>query len=116
LPVTVQVVPEPVVDVMLVPARPVFASAKSAVSTPVTLSLNVTVHCTLAAFVGDAPTRAIETTVGTVLSIVITGPVRLPFPTPLPPSLFVAASWIESSSTRLRPTVPSPEPVLTVTV
>src|SRR5215218_2702723 len=68
--VTVQVVPEPTVAVMLGPVSPVLARTKSVLSTPVTLSLKVTVHCTLVAFVGDAPTRLIDTTVGAALSIV----------------------------------------------
>jgi hypothetical protein len=43
---------------------PTFASEKSETSTPFTDSLNVAVHCTEAAFVGVAPARASETTVG----------------------------------------------------
>jgi hypothetical protein len=39
-------------------------------ATPVTLSEKVTVHCTADAFVGDAPTRPIETTVGALVSTV----------------------------------------------
>ena len=47
---------------------PVVASEKSPVPTPVTLSLNVTVHETLVAFVGLDVTRLIDKTVGAVLS------------------------------------------------
>jgi hypothetical protein len=39
-------------------------------ATPVTASVNVTVHCTLAEFVGDACARRIETTFGAVASTV----------------------------------------------
>src|SRR5207249_54953 len=45
--VTVYEAPVPVTLVKDAPVMPVGASAKSAVSTPVTLSLKVTVHCTL---------------------------------------------------------------------
>ena len=55
---------------MLGVVRPVFTRVKSAILTPVTISLNVTVHETLVAFVGLEVTRTIEDTVGTVLSIV----------------------------------------------
>ena len=50
------------------PLTPLAASVKSPVSTPVTLSLKVTVHCTLAALVGVLPTRLMEETVGGVVS------------------------------------------------
>src|SRR5215218_4089527 len=66
--VTVRVAPEPVTLVIDGDVRPEFASAKSAASTPVTLSLNVTVQLTLDAFVGLEPARLIETTVGAVAS------------------------------------------------
>ena len=116
LVVTVYEAPVPVTLVKDAPVMPVGASAKSAVSTPVTLSLKVTVHCTLAALVGVLPTRLIELTVGAVLSIVKTGPVKFPLPVPVPPSLFPAASTIVSLSTRLSPSVPLPVPVPAVTV
>ena len=44
--------------------RQVMLYVRLPLATPVTLSLNVTVHCTLVAFVGVAPTRFIEETVG----------------------------------------------------
>ena len=47
-----------------VPPSPLLTSEKSLGSTPFTASLNVTVHCTEAAFVGDGPARLIEVTVG----------------------------------------------------
>ena len=53
--------------------------------------------------------------VGPVLSTEYTAPVKLPLAAPVPPSLLPAASTIESLSTRLRPSVPSPEPVDAVT-
>ena len=49
---------------------PVVASVKSPVVTPVTLSLKVTVNCTLLAFVGLALTRLMDETAGAVLSMV----------------------------------------------
>ena len=52
------------------PEIPLVVSAKSLASTPVTGSLKLTVNCTLAALVVAAPTRAIDVTVGAVLSIV----------------------------------------------
>jgi hypothetical protein len=65
------VVPEPLTPLTAgEPPRPPFASAKSLESTPVTLSLNITVQWTVEALVGLASTLVIETTVGTVASIV----------------------------------------------
>ena len=55
---------------MLAPLTPAVARLKSAVPTPVTLSLKVTVQVTLAALVGSEPARLMEETVGTVLSTV----------------------------------------------
>src|SRR5919197_917084 len=52
---------------MLTPLRPPFASAKSVASTPLTLSLKVTVKLMALALVGLAPSL-IETTVGGVAS------------------------------------------------
>jgi hypothetical protein len=45
-------------------------SEKLDAETPVTLLLNVTIHWTIAAFVGLVPARAIDVTVGGVVSIV----------------------------------------------
>ena len=70
----------------------------------------------VAAVLGFGPTRVIETTVGAVLSITIVWPVKLPLPVPVPPSLLPTSSVIESSSVRSRRSVPSPAPVVTVTV
>ena len=56
---------------------------------------------------------------GGVRSIVYTdagGPVKFPFPAPVPPSLLPTASTIESLSTTFNPNVPEPEPVEAVTV
>src|SRR5438874_1808481 len=53
---------------MLGLVRPLFASAKSVGSTPVTLSLNVTVQLTLAVFVGVAFVRLMDVTVGPLTS------------------------------------------------
>ena len=53
---------------------------------------------------------------GAVLSIEKTSPVKLPFPTPAPPSGLLLPSTIESLSTRFKPSVPLPLPVITVTV
>ncbi len=66
---TVYAVPEPVTPVRLAVASPTFASAKSPVSTPDTASLNVTVHETFGAFVGEVPTRVIDATEGFVASM-----------------------------------------------
>src|SRR4051794_12667226 len=97
---------------MLVPVTPLAARLKSAVPTPVTPSLNVTVHCALAAFVGETPTRSIDTTVGTVLSIVYACPLVKPPPIALP-----AVSWMPVPlAFRSSSIVPSPEPVSTVAV
>jgi hypothetical protein len=71
LAVTVHVVvgAVPETDVIVgEPVRPVFASVKFDAVTPLTGSLNVTVHETLEAFVGDEPTRLIDVTVGGVAS------------------------------------------------
>ena len=48
--------------------------------------------------------------------IVYTLPVKSPFPVPLPPNGLSASSTIVSSSTRFNPSVPVPDPALTVTV
>ena len=48
--------------------------------------------------------------------IVKTGPVTLPLPAPAPPSGLEPTSMMESLSTRFSPSVPSPVPVLAVTV
>src|SRR5205814_2176116 len=76
---------------MLGVVRPVFARLKSAVLTPVTLSLNVTVHWTLAAFVGLVPS-VIDETVGavpshvTVLSVEVETLLVLPAGSVTPPA------------------------------
>src|SRR5437868_3065689 len=69
-PVTVHVAPEPVTPVIDAPATALPDSEKFAADTPVTGSENVTVHDTLAAFVGFASASAIDDTAGAVLSIV----------------------------------------------
>ena len=67
--VTVYWLPLPLTVVIVAPVTaPVVARAKSEASTPVTLSLNSTVHDTLAAFVGVVPTRLIDCTVGAIVS------------------------------------------------
>jgi len=70
LTVTVRELPLPVTPVIEAPVTPLVTSAKSPVSTPVTVSLKVTVNCTLPRFEGVAVARLIEETVGAVLSIV----------------------------------------------
>src|SRR4029077_12047453 len=63
--------PLPLTVVIVAPVTaPVGTRAKSEASTPVTLSLNTTVHDTLAAFVGVVPARLIDCTVGAVVSTV----------------------------------------------
>ena len=69
--------PLPVTEA-IVPPAPKRANAKSVVSTPVTILLNVTANCTLAALVGLAPRRAIERATGGSVSIVKTSPEKLP--------------------------------------
>jgi hypothetical protein len=61
--------PEPETNETAGDTSPPFASWKSVESTPVTLSLNVTVHETDEALVGVAPERLIDTTNGGVVSI-----------------------------------------------
>jgi hypothetical protein len=69
--VHVAVGPGPVTAVIAgVPPRPPFVKLKSLAVTPFTGSLNVTVHDTLEAFVGLEPARAIDVTVGAVVSSV----------------------------------------------
>ena len=60
--VTVLVVPDPVTALTVPATVPVVVVLKFAALPPVTLSLNVTVNCTLEAFVGFALARVIETT------------------------------------------------------
>ena len=70
LAVTVQVVPEPLTRVIAgEPVRPLEMRLKLPATTPVTASLNVTVHWTDARVVGVVLTRLIETTVGAVVSM-----------------------------------------------
>jgi hypothetical protein len=67
--VTVHNAPEPETAVTAgVPDNPDADSEKLPVATPVTGSLNVTVHCTLDALVELEPTRAMDETVGAVVS------------------------------------------------
>ena len=78
-------------------------------------SLFVQVFSTYTALPGRVTAAAVR--FGAVRSIVYTWPVSLPLPTGfVPPSLFPAPSTIESSSTRLSPSVPLPVPVQAVTV
>src|SRR5262249_26348905 len=72
LAVTVYWLPLPLTPVIVAPVTaPVVTRAKSEASTPVTLSLNSTVHDMLAAFVGVVPARLIDCTVGAVVSTVL---------------------------------------------
>src|SRR5207302_7569281 len=64
LTVTVYVVPLPVTLVSEAPATPLVVRVKSVRSTPVTLSLKVTVKSTLAALVGLPAARTIDCTTG----------------------------------------------------
>ena len=70
LTVTVYVVPLPLTPLTLAPVAPAPTSAKSDVSTPLTLLLKVTVQCRDEAFVGVESARLIELTVGAVASTV----------------------------------------------
>ena len=54
--------------------------------------------------------------VAETLSIVYAWPLKLPLPRPVPPSLFVARSWIVSLSATFSCSGPEPVPVPTVTV
>src|SRR3954470_12546698 len=69
---------------MLGPVSPPLTSAKSVVSTPVTVLLKVTVQLTLAAFVGLAAALTIDSTVGAALSKIVPTPwpsaIVMPFP------------------------------------
>src|SRR5439155_21103440 len=67
--VTVLVVPDPVTLLMDAPAAALPDSEKFDAPTPVTASENVTVHETLAAFVGFASATVIDDTVGGMLSL-----------------------------------------------
>jgi hypothetical protein len=106
--VIVRVVALPVTAVIVgVPDRPLAASEKLAAATPLTASPNVTVQDTEAAFVGEAPLRAIDTAlvVGGVVSNVYVCPVAgaaraLP-----------AASWIVPFAVRFSPIEPLLLPV-----
>ena len=66
--VTVYDVPDPLTPVIDVPERPAPVRAKSVASTPVTVSLNVTVQRTDEALVGVASRRVIPVTDGDVRS------------------------------------------------
>ena len=69
--VTAQVVPLPETDVMAgSPPEPLRTSVKLCARTPVTASLKVTVHVTVAALVGEAAARTIDVTLGAVVSSV----------------------------------------------
>src|SRR5436189_18687 len=68
--VTVQVESEPVTPVIDAPAAALPDSEKFAADTPVTGSENVTVHETLAAFVGFVSATGMDDTAGAVLSTV----------------------------------------------
>src|SRR5207253_2087297 len=70
LTVTVHVASDPLTLVIDAPGEALPDSEKFAVDTPVTLSSKVTVHETLAAFVGFASATAIDDTAGAVLSMV----------------------------------------------
>src|SRR6185436_3734044 len=71
LMVTVHVAPEPLTFVTDAPSTPVVVKLKSAVSTPVMDSENVTVNCILGRLVGLAFMQVLEITVGAVVSITI---------------------------------------------
>src|SRR5262249_49155454 len=70
---TVQELPLPETPAMLAPETPLVSREKSLESTPVTLSLNVTVKATLVALVGLASARLSDCTTGVVVSWVIVG-------------------------------------------
>ena len=77
--VTVYIEPLPAKLVISAPITPVAAKTRSAVSTPLTSSLKVTVKSTLAAAVGFKSARTIEATTGKVLSkVYISPPVKSP--------------------------------------
>src|ERR1043165_7942573 len=95
-------------------------------SSPCTGSLNVTVKLTLGELVVVAPTVLMERGLGTILSILKLGPLKgrpagntlgctLPT-TALLTTALPARSLIPVALVMLRPRVPLPEPVLTVTV
>ena len=116
LTVTVQFCPEPPTPVIEGLVTPPELSAKSAESTPVTDSLKRTLNTTDEAFVGVAPARVIEVTVGAILSMFVGALLKLPFPAPVPASRLPKLSTIESLSTRFSWIEPDPVPVPTVTV
>jgi hypothetical protein len=115
--VTVQFPPEPdTLEIDAVPDSAVWTSAKFALATPVTASLNVTVQDTDDAFVGEGPERLIEPTTGASVSNAYVCPATgTDPPSPLP-----TASWIVPLFDRLRPTaavlLPTVPAVETVTV
>src|SRR4051794_19486694 len=108
--------PVPVTLVIAGPVKPLFASAKSVVSTPVTDSEKVTVQLTLAAFVGEPAVRLIEETAGGVESdgvIVIFRPLTVPpFATAKGPLVPLVNPVFDAESVRL----PGLPPKLTVRV
>ncbi len=96
------------IDVPAIPAAALIE--KTLVSTPETLSLNVTVKSTLVALEVTAPAGTIVT-VGEVLSTVYAAP-----PVNAAASALPAASTIVPFAATSRRTVPSPVPLLTVTL
>ena len=110
LALTVRVGRVPVMQVIVAVFALLPESEKFGISTPVTVSSNVTVQATLAAFVGVGPASAIETTTGAVLSIVRALPMNVAL------NGLAEASMMPEVSDRLRRRSPSPDPVLAVTV
>jgi hypothetical protein len=110
--VTVRVEPDPdtaeIVGVPVIP--PPCTSEKFAAETPVTDSLNVTVHETALPFVSAAETRAIDEVVGACVSNAYVCPTT----GTEPPSAFPAASWIEPLLARFSPIVAAFPPVVPV--
>ena len=103
---TVHVVPLPVTVVTLAPVPAALFTLKFAAVTPVTLLLNVTVQATVAALVGLAPARLIESTFAAIAYV--SPPVNGRFPT----------GWLSLSATPVElsiliPTVPVAVPTVT---
>src|SRR5437588_11306129 len=88
------------------------ARGKSGVQTPAMLILNVTLKVTLEASLGLALARLMEETVGAVLSRSEERRVGKEWRVRVSPSLLVEESVMESSSTRCRLMVASPDHVL----
>ena len=104
--VTVQLVPEPVTEIIAEPVRPVAARPKALASTPETLRLKVTFHDTDVVIVVCSHVVAQVIAVTTVAGVVYTSPSNVPVSTG---ETLPGPVWF-------KPNVPAPVPTSAVTV